>query len=124
MNELNDRTKELTKEAATFAKDAAYIAVGLGVLGFQRLQAERVNLQKRIPQLGNTEVRLNDLRAAAGRQVRQLDEFVGVALGKVESSLQPLEDQLPANAREIASKAHASVRQLHGQVSKVLSTVA
>jgi hypothetical protein len=49
MNELTDRTKELTKEAATFAKDAAYIAVGLGVLGFQRLQAERVNLQKRVP---------------------------------------------------------------------------
>jgi hypothetical protein len=124
MNDLTDRTKELTKEAATFAKDAAYIAVGLGVLGFQKLQAERVNLQKRVPQMATTEERLNDLRAGVGRQVRQLDEFVGVALGKVESSLQPLEEQLPTGAREIASKAHASVRQLHSQVSKVISTVA
>jgi len=124
MNELTDRTKELTKEAATFAKDAAYIAVGLGVLGFQKLQAERVNLQKRVPQMGMTDERLNDLRAGVSRQVRQLDEFVGVALGKVESSLQPLEEQLPARTREIATKAHASVRQLHSQVSKVLSSVA
>jgi hypothetical protein len=124
MNDLTDRTKELTKEAATFAKDAAYIAVGLGVLGFQKLQAERVNLQKRVPQIAISDERLNDLRAGVGRQVRQLDDFVGVALGKVESSLQPLEEQLPSGAREIASKAHASVRQLHTQVSKVISTVA
>src|SRR5580658_11088775 len=124
MNDLTDRTKELTKEAATFAKDAAYIAVGLGVLGFQKLQAERVNLQKRVPQIAISDERLNDLRAGVGRQVRQLDDFVGVALGKVESSLQPHEEQLPSGAREIASKAHASVRQLHTQVSKVISTVA
>jgi hypothetical protein len=124
MNELTDRTKELTKEAATFAKDAAYIVVGLGVLGFQKLQAERVNLQKRVPQIGLTDERLSDLRAGLGRQVRQFDEFVSTALGKVESSLQPLEEQLPTSARDIATKAHASVRQLHTQVSKVLSTVA
>lgn len=123
MNDLTDRTKELTKEAATFAKDAAYIAVGLGVLGFQKLQAERVNLQKRVPQLGISDERLADLRGM-GRQVRQLDEFVGSALGKVETSLQPLEEQLPSGARDLASKAHATARQLHGQVSKVLSSVA
>jgi hypothetical protein len=124
MNDLTDRTKELTKEAATFAKDAVYIAVGLGVLGFQKLQAERVNLQKRVPQLGITDERLADLRAGMGRQVRQLDEFVGAALGKVETSLQPLEEQLPSSARDLASKAHATARQLHGHVSKVLSSVA
>jgi len=53
MSELTDRTLGLGKEAATFAKDAAYIAVGLGVLGFQKLQAERVAMQKRVPQIAS-----------------------------------------------------------------------
>lgn len=124
MNELTDRTKELTKEAATFAKDAAYIAVGLGVLGIQKLQAERVALQKRVPQITIPDARWDDLRAGVSRQIRQLDDLVGQAFDKVESSLQPLEEQLPASARELTTKAHASARQLRSQVSKVLTSVA
>jgi hypothetical protein len=123
MSELTDRTLGLGKEAATFAKDAAYIAVGLGVLGFQKLQAERVAMQKRVPQIGIAEEGWNGLRAEVGRKARHFDEFVGVALDKFESSVKPLEEQLPDSAREAAAKAHASARQLRSQVSRLVSSV-
>jgi len=82
-----------------------------------------VALQKRVPQVTIPDARWDDLRAGVGRQIRQLDDLFGQAFDKVESSLQPLEEQLPASARELTTKAHASARQLRGHVSKVLTSV-
>ncbi len=39
---------EITDDVATWARDVAYVAVGLGVLGFQRAQVERRQLQQRL----------------------------------------------------------------------------
>ena len=43
MPELKDITDEITKTA----RDAAYVVVGLGVLGIQRAQVRRQQLQRR-----------------------------------------------------------------------------
>ena len=39
----------ISKGVTDLARDAAYVAVGLGVLGFQRAQVQRVELQERSP---------------------------------------------------------------------------
>ena len=44
MPEFKDVTDEITKTA----RDAAYVVVGLGVLGLQRAQVRRQELQKRL----------------------------------------------------------------------------
>jgi len=38
----------LSKGVGNLARDAAYVAVGLGVLGYQRVQVQRVELKNKL----------------------------------------------------------------------------
>jgi hypothetical protein len=111
MPELTD----LTNEVATLAKGAAYVVVGLGVLGFQRAQVERRQLQDKL----STELpadRLAELRSALVSGIQRLDGLVDGASQLVETTLEPLEEQLPAAARDAARRARRQVRDVHQQV--------
>ena len=121
MPQLSDITdlNEVTKEVANFARDAAYVVVGLGVLGFQRAQVQRVELQNRINKgfnIPTPEKGLSDVRNVVNRQVRTIDEIVEGAVKFIESSLEPLEEQLPGAAKELAKKAHEQAREVRGRI--------
>jgi hypothetical protein len=117
MPELSDLTNEVT----TLARDAAYVAVGLGVLGLQKAQVQRVELQNKLAGDLGLEERLADVRTAVTSGVQHLDSIVEVAVQLVESTLQPLEEQLPPTARELAEKAHAQVREVQSQLRHLLA---
>ncbi|MFP5318287.1 MAG: hypothetical protein ACLGI2_08330 [Acidimicrobiia bacterium] len=80
------------------ARDAAYTAVGFGVLAFQRLQVERRQLAK-------------DISASVGgrpgvrRMARQVDKAVDPLLDSVE-------DRLPDQARRLFRQARIAGRAL------------
>jgi DNA repair ATPase RecN len=156
---------EITDEVATRARDVAYVAVGLGVLGFQRAQVERRQLQQRLgtdlphvegrladvrsampdltavrsalPDLADvrsalpdlTAVRsavadLADLRSAVATSLQRLDEVVEEATQLIESTLEPLEDQMPAAARELAHRALQQAREVGGQLRGLAGSAA
>ncbi len=117
MPDLND----LTTEVAHRARDAAYVAVGLGVLGFQRAQVQRQELKKRLAGEIDLDERLSELRSAVTTGVQQLDELVEGAVQAVESSLQPLEEQLPPVARELAQRAYDSAREIGAQLRQLVT---
>lgn len=117
MPDLND----LTTEVAHRARDAAYVAVGLGVLGFQRAQVQRQELKKRLAGEIDLDERLSELRSAVTTGVQQLDELVEGAVQAVESSLQPLEEQLPPVARELAQRAYDSAREVSAQLRQLVT---
>jgi len=149
--------QEITDEVATWARDVAYVAVGLGVLGFQRAQVERRQLQQRLgtdlphvegrladvrsalPDLADVrsalpdlaavrsalpdlaDVRsavadLADLRSAVATSLQRLDEVVEEATQLIESTLEPLEHQMPAAARELTHRALQQAREVGGQL--------
>jgi len=117
MTEINDLANEVT----TRARDAAYVVVGLGVLGLQRAQVQRNELQKLANDLASEE-RLDDVRSRLTCGVRHLDGFVDEAVHFVEAALEPLEEQLPTVARELADLAHAQVRQVREQIRELVGT--
>jgi hypothetical protein len=124
MPQLSDITdlNEVTKEVANFARDAAYVVVGLGVLGFQRAQVQRVELQNRLNKGFNftPEKGLSDVRNVVNRQVRTIDEIVEGAVKFIESSLEPLEEQLPGATKELAKKAHEQAREVRGRIRSLV----
>lgn len=81
------------------ARDAAYTAVGFGVLAFQRLQVERRQLAKDLSAaaVGG--------RAGARRMARQLDDAVDPVLDRVE-------ERLPDDARRLLRQARVASRAL------------
>jgi len=100
-------------EVAARARDAAYIAVGLGILGVQRAQAARRRLAGNPAQVEERLVRLGtDLAVGA----QQFGEWLEGTAELVGSSLQPLEEQLPEAAREVAGKARAQLQAWGAQL--------
>lgn len=117
MADLND----LTTTVANRARDAAYVAVGLGVLGFQRAQVQRRQLQRRLAPEVDLDQRVSEVRAAVATGVQQLDELLEGAVQAMESTLQPLEDQLPPVAREVAQRVVDQAREVGNQIKQLVT---
>jgi hypothetical protein len=120
MPELTDLSG-LAGEVAGRARDAAYVTVGLGVLGLQRAQVRRRELTNRV---GNVDERVATLRAGLQAGGQQLGEWFESTVQFLESSVEPLEDQLPPPVRALAGKAieqlgavGAHIRQLVGPLA-------
>jgi DNA topoisomerase IB len=91
-------------------RDAAYVTIGLGVLGFQRAQVRRVELQKQV--LEQVEV----TRA----QVEQLTKTLQDRLDPV---LDQVEERLPDQAGELVKQARATAKDVQGQVKALVARV-
>lgn len=115
---------ELTTEVTNIARDAAYVAIGFGVMGFQKAQVQRVELKSRLANDLSLEDRLADVRSAVVSGAQHIDGIVEGAVQFVETTLEPLEEQLPTPARELAEKAHAQAREVRAQVRELVLPVA
>ena len=83
--------------------DAAYTAVGLGVLGVQRLQVRRRELSRTLrPQVRDAATRLQDLATTA-------DAKVNPVLDRFEEGLPDATRELIRAAREAATEARDAV---------------
>jgi len=108
--------KTISKGVTDIAKDAAYVAVGLGVLGYQRAQVQRVELSKKLSKDLALDGRLGDVRSNVSKGVRQLDGIVETAAQFVESTLQPIEEQLPASVTHLTTIAREQAREVRNQI--------
>jgi hypothetical protein len=106
---------ELGREVTERAKDAFYVAVGFAVLGFQRAQVQRVELEKKMKDMGGGN-NLDDMRAEVTRRVRDLDGMVEEALRYVDTTLEPIEERLPASARDMSKQVRHHAREVRIQI--------
>jgi hypothetical protein len=90
MTYVNTNISTLSKGVTDLARDAAYVAVGLGVLGYQRVQVQRVELKNKLSQDLSLEQRLGDVRQGVAKGFHQIDDLTESATNFVESTLQPL----------------------------------
>lgn len=120
---------DVTTDLAAKARDAAYVAVGLGVLGFQRMQVQRHNLVQRLGAdfdpggagSGAGQEHLDaaaaDLRRAVAAGVRQADRWIEEMLAVLGANLQPVEEQLPQSVRDLVVKGRKLGERLNHLVS-------
>src|SRR5580692_5623528 len=110
MPDMTNNINSLSKGVTDLARDAAYVAVGLGVLAYQRAQVQRVELQKRLSKELPLDQRLDDVRQGVAKGYAQIDDLAESATQFVESTLQPIEDKLPASVTQITIKAREQAR--------------
>ena len=111
MPEINLPQIDVNKAAADFnqaLKEGAYVAVGLGVLGFQRAQVRRVELTKQLNDLAKT------VEAQLGQGYPQ--SFAG--LGSQVEGYAKLARSQAETAREELNK---QVTELNKQIGEQLS---
>jgi hypothetical protein len=123
--------RELTHEVTRLAREAGYVVIGFGVLGLQQANVRRRELAERLS-TGDLEATVAGLRqqladrtatvdveatwAELTRRAQQIDELVEQLIEVVETSLAPLEEQLPAPARDAAARAHDQARVVRSKV--------
>jgi len=117
MPEVPNNITSFSKGVTDLARDAAYVTVGLGVLGYQRLQVHRTELQNRL----TGEQRLGGVREGVAKGVRQIDDLAESAAQFVETTLQPLEEKLPESVSQLTSKAREQAREVRSQIRQRVS---
>jgi hypothetical protein len=121
MPDVTTNIGTLSKGLTDLARDAAYVAVGLGVLGYQRVQVQRVELQNRLSQDVSLEERVDEVRQGVAKGFRQIDELADSAAHFVETTLQPIEERLPAPVTQLTTKARDQAREVRAQIRQRVS---
>ena len=121
MSPTTNRYEDLNR-ITELAKGAVDTAVGLGVLGLQKLQVGRVELQKRLAKNETLADGYAEFRTQTLRRASKIDALVGEASRTFVSSLQPVTTRLPEPARQAASIAQARINELHAKVSQYLAS--
>ena len=121
MPDVTTNITNLSKGVTDLARDAAYVAVGLGVLGYQRVQVQRVELQERLSQDFSLDDRIDEVRQGVAKGFHQIDDLAESAAQFVETTLQPLEEKLPQSVTELTSKAREQAREVRTQIRRRVS---
>ena len=104
-------------ELRTLLRDAGYVAVGLGVIAFQRGQVQRRELEK---QLADVSTSLEDVKKLVEERVNALGEQVDLSVDDIEQRLTVVLDEvrsrLPEQAREAFDTAVGAAKDATGQL--------
>ena len=121
MPDVTTNISTLSKGVTDLARDAAYVAVGLGVLAYQRAQVQRVEIQKRLHNDLPIDQRIGDVREGVAKGFRQIDDLAESAVQFVESTLQPIEQRLPTSVTQVTTKAREQAREVRIQIRQRVS---
>ena len=110
-----NETNDIAAALARHARDAAYTAVGLGVLGLQRAQAIRHDLVHK----ERVDEGVARLRTGAATGSHQLGEWFDGTLSFVSAQVAPLCAQLPEPARELAERALRELEAVRAQLRQL-----
>ena len=81
-------------------QDAAYVTVGLGVIGFQRAQVRRQELKKQLgAQRQQFETQMTEARSQVQKLVKDVEERVQPLRSGGEQRFTTVEELLPEHAR-------------------------
>jgi hypothetical protein len=116
MPDVTDNINSFSKGVSNLARDAAYVAVGLGVLGYQRVQVHRVELQNRLSQDLALDQHIEDVRQGVAKGVRQIDDLTESAVRLFETTIQPIEERLPPSAAQLSVRAREQAREVRTQI--------
>jgi len=132
MPEINTDVTKAVKDIAAVAKDATYVVIGAGVLGFQQAQVQRQELMKRLaePKAG-LEDRVTAVRSDLSGALHTVDvtveglmERFEEMIERLEAAVAPLEDRLPTPARDLAKQAHVQAKEARTQLGSRVPTAA
>lgn len=98
--------------ARTIARDTAYIAVGLGVLGFQKAQVRRRALADRYPELHSR------WQHEVNQRLDTVESFIDAV---TDPAVARLSEVLPASAATVVTRVHTAGKQTRHQLRTVIT---
>ena len=97
-------------------RDAAYIAIGMGVIGFQRAQTRRQELNKQLAdQRAAFEARGAEVVKLVNEAIKQADARLAPVVDAIEAQVDTVVDRLPAQAKSLVEPAHQASKDARQQ---------
>ena len=129
MPDINTDISKAARDIANVAKDATYVVIGAGVLGFQQAQVQRRELMAKLQEPSTIADRVSSVRGdltgavhTVDGRVEDLIDRVEEIIERVEAVFAPFEDRLPAQARDITKKAHVQAKDARSQLRNLRPT--
>ncbi|HEY4928863.1 MAG TPA: hypothetical protein VIH95_06900 [Acidimicrobiales bacterium] len=132
MPDINTDITKAAKDIANVAKDATFVVIGAGVLGFQQAQVQRRELVAKLQDPSSTiSERVTAVRGDLNEAVKNVDAKVEDLMDRAEELIErieavfaPFEDRLPTQARDIAKQAHEQAKDARTQIRNMRPTAA
>jgi len=106
MTDIRQDLAKTATELAETAKEAAYVAIGLTVLGFHSAQVRRRELAEAASRANHDlEGSLGEARKEVAKRVQDLDATVTQLIEALDSSLEPVLQRLPEPAQAVFQQA-------------------
>lgn len=97
-------------------RDATYIAIGLGVISFQRAQVRRQELRSQLAdQKSALDARAAEARALVSELVKQADSAIEPVLAAVEAQIDAVADRLPEQTKSLVAQTRVAGRDARTQ---------
>lgn len=97
-------------------RDAAYIAIGMGVIGVQRAQVRREELRKQFAEQRSAfETRGAEVVKLVNDAIKQADARISPVVELLEAQVDTVVDRLPAQAKSIIEPAHQATKDARQQ---------
>lgn len=103
-------------ELSKTLKDAAYVAVGFGVIAFQKAQVRRRELEQKFG------VSTESIREQLTKVAADAEKNFEPVVEAVEASLDQFEERLPEQAREVFKQVRTSAKQAGEQFRTYVKT--
>jgi len=129
MPEINTDITKDAKDIANVAKDATYVVIGAGVLGYQQVQVQRRELAAKLQEPATLAERVSTVRGDLTEAVHSMDTRVEDLMDRVEEIIErveavfaPFEDRLPTQARDVAKQVHVQAKDARTQLRSMRPT--
>ncbi len=108
-------SNKIYEETTKAIKDAGYVAVGLGVMAFQKAQVRRREVLESLKAnpLGN---QVTEARSQLAKVVKSVETKLDPVVSQIESRLDEVEEKLPSGAKEIVRQARNQSKQTNDQI--------
>lgn len=123
-------------DVTTVLKDAFYVTVGLGVIGFQKAQVQRQEITKALKgqvadaqqRFGSTDEIIGDAKDqvqklidGAEDRIKLVEERLSALEEQIEAILDQIEDKLPEQARDLVKQAREAAKDARSQVRSLVA---
>ncbi len=106
-------------DTTRLARDSFYVTVGFGVIGFQKLQVRRRELEAQLDAgapVAGLHHAASQVAEVVGAGVRDLDDLVSSVERHVDATLESVEGHLPGPTREVVHHARDAARAARSAV--------
>jgi hypothetical protein len=106
-------------------KDAAYVVIGLGVIGYQQAQAQTKEARARLlDQRSKLDKQVDETRAQLNKIAKDVETRFEPVRETVEGRLDTLQERLPERAKELVGQARQAAQQAEANLRSRLNGAA